>query len=174
MQFLDLEYINEVVEGTRNHLIRKTKSYPYTYHDRLTNFPNPDGTRIDQIERLINDLRIDKENTNRHQAITSIPLIDLESNDPPCLQRVWCKLIDGRLVMHTTWRSRDGFGAWHMNALAMTELQKRIANEIGSPVGCYVEFNDSVHLYENKWEQVRRFISVVNKRRKDTELPKRL
>ncbi|MHC4988973.1 MAG: hypothetical protein ACYTFX_10845, partial [Planctomycetota bacterium] len=57
------------------------------------------------------------------------------------------------LNMNTHWRSRDLYKAWFMNAYALTDLQKTIADaiadKIGSPVrvGRYVDISDSLHIY---------------------------
>ena len=62
---------------------------------------------------------------------------------------------DGVLVlnMNSHWRSRDLYRAWFMNAYAITNLQKRIADAISIKigrevrVGRYVDISDSLHLY---------------------------
>ena len=57
------------------------------------------------------------------------------------------------LEMNTNWRSRDALKAAFMNMFAVTELQKRIAQQIteisGRRVepGRYVDISDSFHIY---------------------------
>ncbi len=75
-----------------------------------------------------------------------------------CLQRIWCRMIDDEegnpvLNMNTHWRSRDLYQAWFMNAYALTDLQRimaeKISEKIGKTVkvGRYVDISDSLHLY---------------------------
>jgi len=52
-----------------------------------------------------------------------------------------------------------------MNMLAMTELQKRISEEVGVEVGSYVDFSNSAHIYEKTYWDVERFINVLERRR---------
>jgi len=87
-----------------------------------------------------------------------MPTADPKTDDPPCLQRIWCRLVDGQhgelfLNMNTHWRSRDLYKAWFMNVYVLTELQRIIAEQIaqrrGQPVkvGRYVDISDSLHIY---------------------------
>jgi thymidylate synthase len=87
-----------------------------------------------------------------------MPTADPQTDDPPCLQRIWCRLVDQpdgslSLNMNTHWRSRDLYKAWFMNAYALTDLQatmaKKIAAKIGKTVhvGRYVDICDSLHIY---------------------------
>ncbi len=156
------KYIDEVLEGTLDRAVRDGKIH-YTYHERLFNYP-PKG--IDQIGYIVE--KLSKVGFSRRaQAITWIPERDMWVESPPCLQRVWCTVRDGKLVMHTSWRSRDIFRAMHMNMLAMTELQRRIADKLGVEVGAYLDFSNSAHIYEKIYGDVERFISVLEKRRNE-------
>jgi len=51
-----------------------------------------------------------------------------------------------------------------MNILAMTELQKMMAEQLNVPVGPYLDFSNSAHIYEKSYGNVERFISVLKKR----------
>nr|MDO8134501.1 hypothetical protein [Candidatus Njordarchaeum guaymaensis] len=67
-------------------------------------------------------------------------------DSPPCLQRVWCTVREDKLIMHTTWRSRDIYRAMHMNMLALTELQsarERSAKLFPRPIA--ISWGSSVH-----------------------------
>jgi thymidylate synthase len=94
-----------------------------------------------------------------------MPTADPATDDPPCLQRIWCRLVpnDGgelSLNMNTHWRSRDLYKAWFMNVYALTDLQKTIAEavagKIGEPVqvGRYVDISDSLHIYGSYFDEV--------------------
>ena len=165
-------YRQEVVDGIHDHWIDPAKGkWTYTYHERLFSYcpvediRNPDSPKpfisIDQIEYTIDSL-VNATHTRRAQAITWMPTADVSTDDPPCLQRIWCRLIadgDGyALNMNTHWRSRDLYKAWFMNAYALTNLQQimaeKISAKLGQPVkvGRYVDISDSLHIYGSYFE----------------------
>ncbi len=161
-------YRQEVVDGIHDHWIDPAAGkWTYTYHERLfaycpvEDIRNPKSpkpfARVNQIQYIIDSL-VQTAYTRRAQAITWMPTADVKTEDPPCLQRIWCRLIqtpDGNftLNMNTHWRSRDLYKAWFMNVYALTDLQKLIADKIsakiGKPVkvGRYVDITDSLHIY---------------------------
>ncbi|RJS75244.1 thymidylate synthase, partial [Candidatus Bathyarchaeota archaeon] len=118
---------------------------------------------VNQIDYIVKKLR-ETSFSRRAQAITWVPEKDMWADSPPCLQRVWCTIREDKLVMRTAWRSRDVFRAMHMNILAMTELQKMMAEQLNVPVGPYLDFSNSAHIYEKRYGNVERFISVLKKR----------
>jgi thymidylate synthase len=161
-------YRQEVVEGIHDHWIDPAAGkWTYTYHERLFAYcpvedlrnsksPRP-FKKINQIEYIINTLA-GAGHTRRAQAITWMPTADIYTDDPPCLQRIWCRLTaddKGKLWlnMNTHWRSRDLYKAWYMNVYALTDLQRiiaeKISNKIGKPIGVgrYVDISDSLHIY---------------------------
>jgi thymidylate synthase len=172
----DLEiYRQEVVAGIHDHWINPREGkWTYTYHQRLFSYqPVEDlmspgvGAQlppVDQVEYIVEKLA-EVPYSRRAQAITWIPQCDPATDDPPCLQRVWARLLpfpskaeepggEGyALNLNTHWRSRDLYKAWFMNVFAITDLQRRmaerLAERIGAPVACgrYVDITDSLHVY---------------------------
>ncbi|MFX1277397.1 MAG: thymidylate synthase [Promethearchaeota archaeon] len=104
--------------------------------------------RINQIEYIIQKLR-KSPYSRRAQAITWRPLIDPYHEDPPCLQRIYMRIKDGKLLMQTTWRSRDLFRAWEANVNGMIQIQKSVADQLGVEIGHYIDFSNSLHIYGN-------------------------
>ena len=153
------KYLDEVLKGTLDHAVREGKIH-YTYHERLFSYP-PEG--IDQMEYIVKKLEAIGF-SRRAQAITWDPQKDLWVDSPPCLQTVWCTIREKRLIMHTTWRTRDIFRAMHMNMLAMTEMQRMVAQRLNVEVGAYLDFSNSAHIYEKTFGDVERFINVLKKR----------
>ena len=51
-----------------------------------------------------------------------------------------------------------------MNMLAMTELQKKIAEQLGLEIGVYLDFTNSAHIYEKTYGDVEQFVKVVERR----------
>ena len=168
-------YRQEVVNGIHDHWIDPAAGkWTYTYHERLFSYcpaedirdassPRP-FRKVNQIQYII-DYLSQFGHSRRAQAITWMPTADPVTDDPPCLQRIWCRLLaneDGSLSlnMNTHWRSRDLYKAWFMNVYALTDLQKTIAEAIagktGSPVkvGRYVDISDSLHIYGSYFDEV--------------------
>jgi len=167
-------YRQEVVNGIHDHWIDPAAGkWTYTYHERLFSYcpvedirnadsPKP-FSKVNQIQYII-DYLSQAGHSRRAQAITWMPTADPVTDDPPCLQRIWCRLVAnqagpvrnstagnrtqndkisngaGRLSlnMNTHWRSRDLYKAWFMNVYALTDLQRIIAEGIaknrGEPV----------------------------------------
>jgi len=153
----DLEiYKQEVILGIHDHWINpENGKWSYTYHQRLENYKE----EINQINYIIEKLS-QKPFTRRAQAITWMPWCDSQSDDPPCLQRIWCRVTKNNkgepiLNMNTHWRSRDLYKAWFMNAFAFTELQKIIARKLNVKVGRYVDISDSLHIYGSYFEEIK-------------------
>jgi thymidylate synthase len=161
-------YRQEVVNGIHDHWIDPAAGkWTYTYHERLfaycpvDDLRDPKATRpfgaFNQIQYIV-DYLARAGHSRRAQAITWMPTADPRTDDPPCLQRIWCRLVTDEageltLNMNTHWRSRDLYKAWFMNVYALTELQRTIAAQIaekrGEPVrvGRYVDISDSLHIY---------------------------
>lgn len=172
----DLEkYRQEVVYGVHDHWIKPEEGkWTYTYHQRLFNYPSEPGKHVNQIEYIVEKLS-QILYSRRAQAITWVPSYDPKTDDPPCLQRIWCRILmeNGKtyLRMHTHWRSRDAYRAAYMNLFGLTELQKFIADEISKKtrreilVGPYVDITDSYHIYGSNFADFKeRFLKIMAER----------
>jgi thymidylate synthase len=193
-------YRQEVVDGIHDHWIDAAAGkWTYTYHERLFAYSpvedirNPNARKpfkkVNQIQYIIDALS-KVTHTRRAQAITWMPTADPATDDPPCLQRIWCRLVSDPasdsakatpdrspigcaeaggyvLDMNTHWRSRDLYKAWFMNVYALTDLQrtiaKRISEKINKPVsvGRYVDISDSLHIYGSYFGDVSREVEKM-------------
>ena len=171
----DLEiYRQEVIEGIHDHWIAPEEGkWTYTYHKRLFAY-DIEGKTIDQVAYIIDKLS-QAGHSRRAQAITWNVKLDPPTNDPPCLQRVWCRLLEDDqrglvLNMNTHWRSRDAYKAAFMNVFALTDLQRTIAHRIGAiirkpvRVGRYTDITDSFHIYGSYFKEFQGFLKLVDKR----------
>ncbi len=131
----------------------------------ILNFP-----RINQIEYIIQKLR-EKPYSRRAQAITWRPLIDPYHVDPPCLQRIYMRIKEGKLIIQTTWRSRDLFRAWEANVNGMIRIQKYVADQLGVDIGHYLDFSNSLHIYGNTLSEVK---DMLNRMKNKGELPEEI
>ncbi len=177
--FEDLqEYVMEVCDGIKDHCVRdphnpNDKRWEYTYHQRLCNYSYIDTDEydhaiynIDQIESMCQQLSKCMY-TRRAQAITWKVDEDIVCYDPPCLQSIWCRVINNQLCMNVRFRSRDANKAAFMNMFALIQLQVRIAKRVSEltnieiAVGRYVDFSDSYHIYgKNINEFENRFLKL--------------
>ena len=110
--------------------------------------------KIDQIEYIIKKLK-EKPYSRRAQAVTWRPLVDPFHIDPPCLQRIYMRVKDDKLIMQTTWRSRDLFRAWEANVNGMIRIQKYVADQLDLEMGHYLDFSNSLHIYGNTISEVK-------------------
>ena len=160
-------YRQEVIAGIHDHWIDPAAGkWTYTYHERLFAYRQTQGIRkVNQIQYII-DCLSQAGHSRRAQAVTWMPTIDPQTEHPPCLQRIWCRLVRSEqndewfLNMNTHWRSRDLYKAWFMNVYAITDLQRIIAEEISKKrgeqvrVGRYVDISDSLHIYGSYFNEV--------------------
>jgi thymidylate synthase len=183
----DLEkYRQEVVDGVHDHWIMpEDGKWTYTYHARMVNYKvvndlssskiqSPFPT-VNQLEYIVNKLS-DHHYSRRAQAVIWMPTADPLTDDCPCLQRVWCRIVKDEsgipvLNMNTHWRSRDAYKAAFMNIFAFTELQAELAAKISAKigedvkVGRYVDITDSYHIYGSYFDEFRdRFLKNVTSR----------
>ena len=130
--------------------------WPYHYHERLGIYPGSDGVPIDQLERVI-ERAIKKPFKRNLQAITWVPERDIDSKDPPCLQRLWFYLFpDGdsefSLNMNYHFRSRNTMIAAPMNMDGIHTLQSYVRDRIAEGTGWnikngrMVDIIDSYHI----------------------------
>ncbi len=171
----DLEvYRQEVVHGVHDHWINPAEGkWTYTYHKRLFEY-EAEGKKIDQIDHIVSKLA-GAPHSRRGQAITWNTALDPFTDDPPCLQRIWCRVVTSeggglRLCMNTHWRSRDAYKASFMNMFALTDLQREIARRLsekmGAPVsaGRYVDISDSFHIYGSYHLEFNNFLKMIESR----------
>jgi thymidylate synthase len=157
------EYVLEVTEGIKDHLVRdfavgsKDTRWEYTYHQRLFQYSVPGKKEIyDQIQLLAKKLA-STPHTRRAQAITWKVWEDNYCYDPACLQSIWCRLLKHEDVWYLNanvrFRSNDAYKAAFMNMFALIQLQQRIAEMIAQEsgfavkLGRYVHQADSYHIY---------------------------
>jgi len=126
--------------------------------------------KINQIDNIVQKLK-ESPYSRRAQAITWRPLIDPYHEDPPCLQRIYMRVKEGKLLMQTTWRSRDLFRAWEANVNGMIRIQKSVADQLGVEMGHYIDFSNSLHIYGNTIEELK---DMLNRMKNKGELPENI
>jgi thymidylate synthase len=173
------EYVMEVCDGIKDHLVRDTHDpgdtrWEYTYHQRLFAYQVPTLQPYDQIETLCVKLA-KTPYTRRAQAVTWMVWEDNDCYDPACLQSIWCRITEedgqGFLSMNVRFRSNDAYKAAFMNIFALVQLQQEIARRVSElsgrtvRVGRYCHLADSYHLYGSYFQEFKsRFLAALEKR----------
>ena len=173
------EYVMEVLEGIKDHLVRDQRDpgdtrWEYTYHQRLFRYEVPTLGSFNQIETLCRKLA-DTPYTRRAQAVTWKVWEDNDCYDPACLQSLWCRITEENgepvLSMNVRFRSNDAYKAAFMNIFVLVEMQKRIAERVSElsarrvGVGRYCHMADSYHLYGSYFREFEaRFLGALAKR----------
>jgi thymidylate synthase len=137
----------------------ESEKFSYLYYERLKQYAElndlVEGGTWDQLwvmqGQLADQIR-NKVSSNRTQAITWY-VHDQESEASPCLRSIWLRHIGNNEVdVHFSWRSRDCFGAWQSNLIALVNM---LYDEVLDPNSCLikriVDFNDSLHIYNYDW-----------------------
>ena len=160
-------YAKQLTEGIHDWMV-DAGIYSYMYSHRLMK-----EFEFDQIEAMIQHL-VKVPYTRRAQATTCNPYKDHKSDSPPCLQRIWMRLLKtekGSYVLNTNlhWRSRDLYKAWFQNMYGIARLIQKITKELskrlGVPifVGRVVDINDSLHIYGEDHAEVEIEVTKMKK-----------
>jgi thymidylate synthase len=168
------EYVMEL-EGAKDAWTKRIGDpadtrWEYTYHGRLAaygGFKNLDGTLdsvhagggiYNQFQDVVAKL-IKQPFSRQAQMITWMPCLDLDCYDPPCLQRIWFRILEDDagtwwLNYDVSFRSNDAWGAWMMNAFGITLMVRHlVADPIAAATGRTVQLGrmnwkaDSWHVY---------------------------
>ncbi|MCD6574418.1 hypothetical protein J7K97_01910 [Candidatus Aerophobetes bacterium] len=168
----DLEtYRQEVLYGIHDDWIKPEEGkWEYTYHERIFNYTLPgESEPVNQIDFVVEKLARTPF-SRRAQAVTWKCWMDPKFDDPPCLQRLWFRIIDNHLQLNVHLRSNDAFKAAFMNMFAFTELQKLVAEKISKKTnkkikpGKYIHIADSYHIYGSYFKEFKNFLETVKKR----------
>ena len=166
----DLEiYRQEVVYGVHDHWIDpEAGKWAYTYSERLFKY-RAEGRIIDQIAQIVDKLAA-TPHTRRAQAVTWKAWVDPDIEDPPCLQRIWFRILGDTLICNVHIRSNDAYKAAFMNLFAFTDLQRIVAEQVSAKLGReikpgqYVHMADSYHIYGSYFGEFERFLKTVQER----------
>ncbi len=173
------EYVMEVCEGIKDHLVRRADDpedtrWEYTYHQRLFRYDPPGRDTVDQVATMARKLA-ETPYTRRAQSITWKVWEDNDCYDPPCLQSIWCRITGEEetpvLSMNVRFRSNDAYKAAFMNIFALVQLQQQIAQIVSRAtgkevrVGRYCHLADSYHIYGSYFREFEgRFLGALEKR----------
>lgn len=118
-------------------------------------WPTPDGGHIDQIERLVEQLRVNPD--SRRHIVTAWNPAEVDAMAlPPCHALFQLYVADGRLSCQLYQRSADLFLGVPFNIASYALLTHMLAQQAGLEVGDFVWTGGDCHIYDNHIEQVER------------------
>ncbi len=129
----------------------------YTYGERLFSYKVDEYTEINQIKRIICQL---KECNYTRRAVSILWNVEKDRNSkhPPCLVYHSFLARHGKLYLTAVIRSNDMFKAWPLNAFALNELLKYVCKETNLRYGTLTVISNSAHVYETDWEETGKVI----------------
>jgi thymidylate synthase len=128
------------------------------YGVQWRSWPTPGGGHIDQIARLMTNLRADPD--SRRHIVSAWNVAELDSMAlAPCHALFQCYVADGRLSCQLYQRSADLFLGVPFNIASYALLTHMVAQQSGYEVGDFVWTGGDCHIYDNHVEQVREQLS---------------
>jgi len=123
------------------------------YGRQWRSWPAPDGTRIDQIERLVAQIKSHPD--SRRLIVSAWNVADIERMAlPPCHALFQFYVADGRLSCQLYQRSADIFLGVPFNIASYALLTLMLARVTGLEPGEFVHTFGDAHLYANHLDQV--------------------
>ena len=122
------------------------------YGHQWRNWPTPDGDKIDQISRVLEQIK--KTPDSRRLMVSAWNVADVERMAlPPCHSLFQFYVADGRLSCQLYQRSADIFLGVPFNIASYALLTMMVAQVSGLKPGDFVHTFGDAHLYSNHIEQ---------------------
>ncbi|GAB2896183.1 thymidylate synthase [Neomicrococcus lactis] len=123
------------------------------YGVQWRSWPTPDGEHIDQIAKLIQDLK-DKPDSRRH-IVSAWNVAELHNMAlPPCHAFFQFYVADGKLSCQLYQRSADMFLGVPFNIASYSLLTLMVAQQVGLEPGEFIWTGGDCHIYDNHVDQV--------------------
>ena len=124
------------------------------YGYQWRSWPTPDGRHVDQIAKIIDQIRTDPD--SRRHVISAWNPADIDDMAlPPCHTLCQFYVADGKLSLQLYQRSADVFLGVPFNIASYALLTHMVAHVTGLEVGDFVHTLGDAHLYRNHLEQAR-------------------
>jgi thymidylate synthase len=105
--------------------------------------------RNNQLDKVVNQLKNNKET---RQAVISIydgKEIDTYSKDTPCTYAVQFTILNNKLNMTVLMRSNDLWYGFCNDQFCFSRLQEMVSIELNIEIGTYYHFAHNLHIYNN-------------------------
>ncbi|MBO3096128.1 thymidylate synthase [Cellulomonas dongxiuzhuiae] len=124
------------------------------YGVQWRSWPTPDGGHVDQLARLLGELRANPD--SRRHVVSAWNVAELDRMAlVPCHAFFQLYVADGRLSCQVYQRSADLFLGVPFNIASYALLTHMIAQQVGLEVGDLVWTGGDCHVYDNHVDQVR-------------------
>jgi thymidylate synthase len=128
------------------------------YGVQWRSWPTPDGGHVDQIARLVENLRSNPD--SRRHVVSAWNVAELDDMAlMPCHALFQLYVADGRLSCQLYQRSADLFLGVPFNIASYALLTHMLAQQAGLEVGDFVWTGGDCHVYDNHVDQVREQLS---------------
>jgi thymidylate synthase len=128
------------------------------YGVQWRSWPTPDGGHVDQIARLVENLRSNPD--SRRHVVSAWNVAELDAMAlMPCHALFQLYVADGRLSCQLYQRSADLFLGVPFNIASYALLTHMLAQQAGLEVGDFVWTGGDCHVYDNHVDQVREQLS---------------
>lgn len=128
------------------------------YGYQWRNWPKPDGTHIDQINQVINQIK--KTPDSRRLIVSAWNVADVERMKlPPCHAFFQFYVADDKLSCQLYQRSADIFLGVPFNIASYALLTMMVAQVCDLQLGDFVHTLGDAHIYSNHMEQVKEQLS---------------
>lgn len=128
------------------------------YGYQWRNWPKPDGTHIDQITQVINQIR--KTPDSRRLIVSAWNVADVDQMKlPPCHAFFQFYVADGKLSCQLYQRSADIFLGVPFNIASYALLTMMVAQVCDLQLGDFVHTLGDAHIYSNHMDQVKEQLS---------------
>ena len=128
------------------------------YGYQWRNWPKPDGTHIDQIAQVIQQIK--KNPDSRRLIVSAWNVADVDQMKlPPCHAFFQFYVADGKLSCQLYQRSADIFLGVPFNIASYALLTMMVAQVCGLKLGDFVHTLGDAHIYSNHMEQVQEQLS---------------
>lgn len=122
------------------------------YGFQWRSWPGPDGQSVDQISKLIEQIR-SNPNSRRLMVVAYNPAYVDEMALPPCHSLFQFYVADGKLSCQLYQRSADTFLGVPFNIASYALLTHMVAQQCDLEVGDFIWTGGDTHLYSNHMEQ---------------------
>lgn len=128
------------------------------YGVQWRSWPTPDGGHIDQISKVVADLKRDPDSRRHLVSAWNVAALE-EMALAPCHAFFQFYVADGRLSCQLYQRSADMFLGVPFNIASYALLTHMVAQQTGLGVGEFIWTGGDCHVYDNHVEQVREQLS---------------
>jgi len=132
------------------------------YGYQWRSWPKADGTHVDQITQLIEDLKAKPDSRRHIVSAWNVGQID-QMALPPCHILFQFYVADGKLSCQLYQRSADLFLGVPFNLASYALLTIMIAHVVGLKPGEFIHTLGDAHIYTNHFEQVKTQLSRSTK-----------